>query len=687
MNSRVQKNNCQRLLLVFSIIVFMSLIYTRIYAQTDVDPFVEYHIKAAVIKQKSVRQIILGRRSITDSLFIRGESKPGFSGTGNGDIFNYLRFPGFGYTPFDLECKVSPSDLEYPDKKWTLYQVNFPSLGVNDTIASWSNYRRYYPDDRKYSFGLHPYGYTFQYYYLLAVNKKNEIKYISGFIWSHPIAQDFKLRKNKPASYIPFLEIKLFPSQYQSIQFLRKEEGFLVFLLTKREGENIAEYEYFLDPANPDKDGKSKRLTPYETSGGYKPRLSGKINLGFPSFEDKKNYLRDALMKNIYLYRILNLENLDELLNANPSNGRLNPDPTVLDSLLPNYDEYLSEISLIRWDCCYENGKWGCAPMMKRKDILKYRYIFQQLPREPYRALVGWISSYHELEFYKFYKTRQEYLIRRPSKYTEQPGGPGEDWCSWRDTATLARQKREEQWEEERKQAIRAQEEEYEEAQRDWKRKAKKLRKKDPTAIPPPPPLPPPIYPEVETIRSSWSKLWDPSFQTEWVRYDAFYHPEDREKGPITGGDCPFPRPTSQTRPPFYPNPGDYCPPNQAPSPYDAITEPVDYYLLALDPNTREVYFISGKDIYHSKATPLYRAGRSPQEVDESKPWPLEYQLIYLQDRLYQYRVDDLREEHIIFNDEEKMVLEVQGLEDGRPLSLRVTMYKERPEMLEVERL
>jgi hypothetical protein len=130
---------------------------------------------------------------------------------------------------------------------------------------------------------------------------------------------------------------------------------------------------------------------------------------------------------------------------------------------------------------------------------------------------------------------------------------------------------------------------------------------------------------------------------------------------------------------------------------YRAISKAVNHYLLALNTENRDVYFISGKDIYLSESIPLYKRPkydvatkeyRITHSEDESYADTFFKSTIlydYLQDRLYRYLVERLDESNVVFRDKEKMVLRCQGKEYKKPLELEVIFYYDNPEELEVK--
>ena len=133
--------------------------------------------------------------------------------------------------------------------------------------------------------------------------------------------------------------------------------------------------------------------------------------------------------------------------------------------------------------------------------------------------------------------------------------------------------------------------------------------------------------------------------------------------------------------------------------PYLGISVPVNHYLLALDTKTRDVFFVSGKDIFLSEVGPLYtdmkvtRDGERVLNFDDTYYSLLKdysyYRYTYIQDRLYCYLVERLDRSNVIYEDEEKVVLRCKGKEYQylKEIELEVTLYFDDPENLEIKRL
>jgi len=127
--------------------------------------------------------------------------------------------------------------------------------------------------------------------------------------------------------------------------------------------------------------------------------------------------------------------------------------------------------------------------------------------------------------------------------------------------------------------------------------------------------------------------------------------------------------------------------------PYRRVRD-ADHYLLAFDRETNEVYFLSGKDIYLTNSIPLYAGAVRNEEGTfelnhqqtayselEKNRWIL---YMYLQDRLYRYLVERLSNEHVIYEDEEKLVLRCKGKEYDEPVDIEVVYHFADPENVDI---
>ncbi len=189
----------------------------------------------------------------------------------------------------------------------------------------------------------------------------------------------------------------------------------------------------------------------------------------------------------------------------------------------------------------------------------------------------------------------------------------------------------------------------------------------------------------------------------EW-RYDLFYQPERKRAFIPEIGEF-FPPPPLYIREPepwrlsgctmgtsYDTISGHYD------LPYSGIGVPVNHYLLALDTETRDVFFVSGKDIFLSEVGPLYTDMKVKWDnskrilnFDDTNYYLLKdsdyHRYAYIQDRLYRYLVERLDRSNVTYEDEEKVVLRCKGEEYKKEIELEVTLYFDDPENLEIKRL
>lgn len=536
-------------------------------------------------------------------------------------MMRLLSYPGFGYSPYTPQIEMKSANVDFPNSDWTLYDVSFIQSPQSDSLINWDSFE-WFDEISGKSIRLRKDFYQLysQKKMLIGVDKNEEyIKFISMPWFNHPIAGDFELDRNIPETYMPFLKIKLYYRQFDEIQFSSQKEDFLIFVGIRENsfGKKV-KYGYQLNPSKPDSLVSIGLMTPLSElfpseQGDIKTNDSSNKTLkedkiSFLTLGDKKIYILNSLMKNIYAHRFLKEINGS---NSYPLVWGLKNELSVIDSLLPNFDEYLAQIKLLQYGCCRSDDGYfrNCFDYKSRIDLPIFEPV--QLDNK-YRLVVGSTRIYGHVEFYKFYKSKNEVLVKRPGKYATKEAGVQEDWCG----------------------------------------------------------VPEGYFGQGEGTR---------------YRYDLYYHPEKRQDKVNPPYPCEYLPPA-----PLYPRQlsdvfENICPPSEPISPYDRIKQPVDHYLVALDTKTREVYFLSGKETYLSKATTLYRFGKSPQEPEDISKWQLPEKLTYIRDRLYRYLVDSVKEEDIVSQDEEKIILEVDGEEYGKPLKLRVHFYHATPEMLDVQ--
>lgn len=533
---------------IIALIFGVSMLTFSISAQSVVSKDLEYKIMSSFQKNVSLSLMVIYKG------LEKRELVPSYS---------ILELPEFGYLPGEIEFSLTKSDLNYPDDNWELYEMTFAGSPQNDSLSYWSWGAKYLIDFNKI---------------LIGINEKEEIKFVSGAPFRHPIAKDFKLKKDVPDTYIPFLYLKFFKSEFDSIAFLGKENGKLVFLGSNNKvGDQKSKMKIILDPENPELPGNIS--VEFIERPKFKSRRKP-LYSKFENLEDKKNYLVNNLMKNIYMYRVMHLPDLQQRLNVDLSTRFFKEGHSDLDYLFPNYDQYWDRIDLVTF-----NLRWAIDSCQS-----VWKDFQRKLITDKQSNIVGNLM-FEGIEFYRLYKDTVEVLYHRIGKYKSSKG---------------------------------------------------------------------------------------------YCKIDYYHHPEERKKYDDHMDRHGYPPPPPETLPEVLRFGGDpKCLPYNLPF-SEKWKKRMDYYLLALDTKTREVYFLSGKDIYLTEAIHLYPPVN--KEVPESiKDWAYPYKLEYIKDRLYRYQVVFVEKDHIVFEDEQKMILEVKGDEYGKQLDLRVTFWNDNPEVLDIE--
>lgn len=526
--------------------------------------------------------------------------------------FFFLQYPGFGYKYNFLNMDIYPvGSLTIPGKNWRFYEAAYRETDQNYYVACWDNYK-YHPRNAAWQELFTTSGSLYlplisKQKVLVALDEKEQIKLINGTGLTHTLSQYFTITPEDPDSYIPFLKVTLYSYRPDTLVFVGEQEGKFVYEINST-------FQIGINPYNPDALGSIKiiKRKPEYMPPSF-PYERFKKDLGFSSWHVKKEFLRDALTKNLYMYRILHTDSLYEKLKLDTTSWGIREGPNIFDQLIPNYDTYMMNLYHLVYPYYYCTKE--AYNVYHRPDINK-SYIRDKLS-DTMNIVVAEARINSKYEFYKFYKDTIE--IFATSRYLdyEEFFDPGEPWAYDKKKST-------------------------------------------------------------------------------WFHYDFFNFPHLKQ---LVAQDQPYPhqykllevaseweeqRKLTQRV--------VYCPPETPPSPFGMIKRPVDYYLLALDVKTREVYFISGKGIYLSKAAGLYvspknHTGSIPYRYTELPAWTIYEKFQYIQDRLYEYQVAEVGEENVLESDEEKMVLQLQGEEYGVPLTLKVVFYNKSPEVLDIERV
>ena len=613
--------------------------WTTLTGQTTADPApdVEYRIKRTIFRHYMLRGLWEMRNN---PLLEYPETPKSSSRT----LFRLLQnqYFGFGYSPAEPDMLIRPfTKWQYPDKRYKLYTVEFLESPLNDTLGSWYTVNRYTPIESFSAFPASIWPFIIMKHILVGVNDSGDVKIISmRHYWGHQISEDFKLNRRKPETYIPFLKFRYFAyhADFENFtyKYLRKQgKDTLVFL---QEYKNGYKAEYHLDARYPDKRGATKSLYPPNSEElkrfradttiariTYRDYKHYTIPLGFPTLADKERYLKDALMRNLYAYRILHLENLAQRINLDTVSMLIRPGDSEIESLIPDFDEYIGNIALLKHFCCPHTDNRLCVD----RDCGYPIYDGEGYIDDVLKATVGYYSYNGYIELYAFIKTQKEVLYKRPGSFHD------------------AREQLPAKWD-------------------SVSRKGMEVRHG---------------YTRQPRYASPWEFAVGDTNSHAWYRFDTYYFPE------LEGANRP-PLPINADT--LYYNCYHQLPVRSV---IDDLKEPADFYLLALDTRTREVYFLSGEGIFLSAATNLTQSGEHPYktnidtQTNRPAPWLLQFKLCYIRYRLYQYLIERVRKEHIVEMTDEKIVLEVTGRPfpfRPNPYKLRVTFYEQRPEKLDV---
>ncbi len=320
------------------------------------------------------------------------------------------RFPSFGYQPYlpKLNVNLIKGLSFHPD--YDLYEVNFDRNDQNNIkLYYWSYiYKGGSSTSKIFSNNR----------MLLAVNKyKKEYLFVSGYWKNSPILQYFDVDPSEPESYFPFLECKMYNCNFSDISYLRQSGDTLFFAMTRTPPGATFITEYSLDVNNPEGSLKhTGRDILTEKSENYAPISVFPPRKEIEPLNDSRQkayYLYNALMKNIYLYRLSHLDSLDAVLGLNTKKGI---NSTILDSLVPAFDEQIKDMGMIQY---------SIADLRKINDdeidsLYKYPYVFNTDPiRNWKKEVLGYTKKAADnIEFYRIYKPHRETLVRKDSKYT-----------------------------------------------------------------------------------------------------------------------------------------------------------------------------------------------------------------------------------------------------------------------------
>jgi len=276
-------------------------------AQETIDPLMEDYVEKKVMKCVNLFNLHFSGTGLKDLLrsnkYWDYECDP---------IKSSISAFGFSIPP---EIVVTKYPKEYPDKNFTLYQVEIPIKSkINDSL-----YHR---------FGLGVGN------YIVALNKNKEIKFVGGDFFKNHIVQDFKFKKKDPSSYLLFLELTYFDMQHYDFTYIKKEGSQFVYEGKSRDPRYL-KFTIRMDPDFPEKSRREITYSEDKTTWFY----PNKTSIKFKNKDEAQSFLTGEVMKNIYLYRLHTIPNVWDFLEPNSNYFKTNEAP--IDHLIPDYDEKL----------------------------------------------------------------------------------------------------------------------------------------------------------------------------------------------------------------------------------------------------------------------------------------------------------------------------------------------------------
>jgi hypothetical protein len=577
--------------------IFLWLITTFSVAQNGLPAEVVYEMKRQLLKNTAFHRFLYFSNSVERN--------------GKGNAFDHealqLKMVGFGFLPGSLFLRVEKSDLDgILGEEYMLYEVDFSRQDQeNNAVDAWANnkFRGIFPG----SGGL------------FAVKNDGKVLLLNG---QYGITTNFsKVVKTDiavPKSFEAFFKMLRYRDLPDGIN-VEKIINDTVVLKHVYEIDNVVRrVDRYYAPVNNPINYRVVELL-YDpliekTPATRQPRNTEKAI--FSSIEDKKRYLFEALMENLYLHKF------HQKVSALPDS--VDPE-TLVDSLIPDYDVYLPRMYHLRYGCCWESEARVADLKARLPEMMSFIYDYEWEPYVNASITYKCVSAehrfyYRNIEYYKIYvDTLLLWHKREDPQFADSIS-----WDSFNNDDIY---------------------DTY--YQPKWKTITERaLRYSYPLVVSPD------ILPARYLSQCAWANTLD----TAYNHYDY---------------------------------------------PYQYIKQPrANHYLLALDTETRDVYFVSGKDIFLTKTAPLYLpyvvdkearrrvpVHRDPDysQLYEKGDWRMLF--TYIQDRLYRYLVERLDYKDVVYEDEEKIVIRCEGEEYQEQVELEVTLYFDDPENLEINRL
>ncbi len=254
--------------------------------------------------------------------------------------FNFS-LPGFSYFDYFDLFNIEPYfNSDYHAKGEKMFKVSLTKNEKYDSIVSL--------DDGVMLLGIHKYA-------LVSLDTHNDFKCLSGCYIDDDILKDFRIRRNKPKSYIPYLKVKLASRDLDSISFDEKNGKTFKYIGRKLLGDKMHFYSLAIDKDKPQK-VNLQYLRSEEFSLGPNGsqnkldnanKVRSRILLKNQPFEVKRKFILNQLTKNIYLYKLVQEMDINSKLFLDTSAWVVKSNSVYWDSLLPNYSETIYNMDII----------------------------------------------------------------------------------------------------------------------------------------------------------------------------------------------------------------------------------------------------------------------------------------------------------------------------------------------------
>jgi hypothetical protein len=563
------------------LLITCGLLFAAIYPvfTQGSDDFLAYKLRSAAIKNFAFSDMF-SRANV----FLEADN----SVYSNGDIARALSYPGFGYSSLQPEFEIEKLPYFLQDTSLDVYKLTLKK--GQEWEEDMKNFNSLISLNKSLHVTLNAYNQLNWSNSLLLAWDGRKVIYLGGFLTNNDILYLFDVDWNDPHSLVPYLSTKyygLFDTVCYATSInneyifrgLRKQDDGGVCLrrhivVNKQTFHTRQEYleentynfgqtiEYCVDLPRP------YDYNPVELTG----------------FRDKRNFLFDALMKNMFTtewHKKRSQRPREDILS---SSKEVISYLSEIDEILPNFDEYLKHFEIVSYPYCPGNLNFFGDGHTKAYPIpVSIPTIYDQSHS---KKQVGYIRENQDIEFYRIMVSKPTMLFRKKSSLT--------------------------------------------------------------------------------TVQiDEWT------VEGEWYRYPTLLKDDLDDKYTLGSSNLP----TMVTLPVNCETYGlsNFKMEKEVNCPY-----PFDYYLLALNKKTREVYFISGPDILLSECVDLYNPAQFNAAFID---WDLSLQLSYIQDRLYQYQIPIIVEsEHIQSIRDDKMLLRIPGVIRGKPVMLSVEINLLSPE-------